>query len=67
MTPTPLQLLQAALTRDWLALSASTGMSAPRLTMMALHAIDDPVVIAAHPIECRILRDRRDENRRGRH
>ena len=61
--PTSRELLDAALARDWFELSASSGLSAPRLTQMALRAIDDPKVAVAFPIECGQLRRRRDAAR----
>ena len=63
MSPDSKRLLTAALRRDWLDLSVETGLSPTRLTQLALQAIDDPDVVAAHPIECGQLRRRRDSAR----
>jgi hypothetical protein len=62
----PKTLLDAVLRRDLTALSVDTGISAPRLTQLALHAIEDPQVIEAHPAECRQLAARRDAARTAR-
>jgi hypothetical protein len=51
------------LRRDWADLAVETGLSPTRLAQMAVRAIDDPEVIAAHPVECRLLADRRDTAR----
>lgn len=56
-------LLDAAINKALPALSAQVGVSAPLLARRVLQLIDQPEVIAAHPIECRILRDRRQQRR----
>lgn len=66
MSPDLAQLLEATLRRDWVELSAATSMSPTRLTQLALAAVDDPEVIAAHPIQTRLLRERRDAGRAAR-
>ena len=62
-TPDTKSLLDAALRREWAALGVNTGISVPRLAQMTLRAIDDPDVIAAYPVECRQLRERRATGR----
>lgn len=60
------RLLQAAIDRDWTELAVEEHMSPTRLTQMTLSAIDDPTVIEAFPVQCRILVTRRDQARKGR-
>ena len=60
------ELLTAALRRDWRDLSLDTGRSPTTLAQLALQAIDDPRVIAAYPVECRILAARRHQSRAAR-
>lgn len=65
-TPTPKELLDAALARDWIALGASTNTSAPRLAQQAVQLLADPTAWAQHPIECRLLSERLEQARDGR-
>jgi hypothetical protein len=66
MTPATKNLLDAAIRQEWDALAAHTALSAPELARLTLQLIDDPAAVAAHPIECRILRERRDQQRQVR-
>lgn len=59
-------LLQAALNNSLSVLAVDTGTSAPRLAQHMLRLIDDPLVIAAHPVESRLLAARRAAARRAR-
>ena len=62
----PARLLQASLHRQLPALAAEVGVSVPRLAMQCLQLIEDPEVMAAHPVTARLLRDRRDAGRAAR-
>lgn len=66
MAPASKDLLDAAIRQELDALAAHTALSAPTLARRMLQMIDDPAAIAAHPIECRILRERRDRGRADR-
>ncbi len=60
------RLLTASLERRLPQLATEVGVSTPRLAQLCLRLIDDPAVIAAHPIHTRQLRDRRDLARAAR-
>lgn len=65
-TPDTKELLDAAIRQELHALAAHSRLSAPTLARLTLQLIDDPAAVAAHPIECRILRERRDQQRQVR-
>ena len=65
-TPTPKELLDAALARDWTVLRANTSTSAPRLAQQAIRLLADPTVWAQHPAECRRLSEQLERARDGR-
>ena len=48
------------------ALSVETGVSTPELARQALRLLEDPAVVAAHPIECRLLAERLEHARQTR-
>lgn len=60
------RLLDAALARRLPGLAVEVGVSVPRLAQMCLQLVDDPAVMAAHPVAARQLRQRRDDARAAR-
>ncbi len=60
------RILDSALAGTLGVLAVDLGMSVPHLARMALHLLDDAAVVAAHPIECRLLAERLDRDRQAR-
>lgn len=62
----PKRLLEAALAGELSRLSVEVGESAPALARQAVRMLNDPAVVAAFPIECRMLTERLERQRRAR-
>lgn len=58
-------LLDAGLNRSWARLAGELGVPVGRLVIMSLQAIRDPHIIAQYPVECRLLEERIQRNRRS--
>lgn len=63
MSVDPGRVLQACATRQLAVLSEQTGVSVPRLAMLALKLADDPQMASEHPRWARIVREQRDRQR----